>query len=63
MNEATFLRARSPEQKEQRREEILAAAAAVLAAEGVNGVTLAWIAQAFGLAISPGRRWRCCPSS
>ncbi len=49
MNEATFLRARSPEQKEQRREEILAAAAAVLAAEGVNGVTLRTVAEAAGV--------------
>jgi AcrR family transcriptional regulator len=49
MSDAKFLRARSPEQKRQRREEILAAAAAVLAAEGVEGISLRAVAEAAGV--------------
>lgn len=49
MNETVFLRARSPEQKQQRREEILAAAASVLAAGGVEGVTLRNVAEVAGV--------------
>ena len=45
----TFLRARRPEQKQQRREEILAAARELALAEGVRSVSLAGIAGLAGI--------------
>lgn len=47
-----FLRARDPEQKEQRRQELLGAARRLLASDGVSGVGLSAIARAAGLAKS-----------
>ena len=45
----TFLRARRPEQKQQRREEILAAAGELALADGVRSVSLAGIAALAGI--------------
>ena len=45
----TFLRARRPEQKQQRREEILAAARELALADGVRSVSLAGIAALAGI--------------
>jgi AcrR family transcriptional regulator len=52
MTGAGFVRARRPEQKEQRREAILAAARELGAESGVRNVTLGGVAQAVGLAKS-----------
>jgi AcrR family transcriptional regulator len=49
---ATFARARSAEHKRRRREAILAAASDLAVREGVQGVTLAAVADAVGLAKS-----------
>ncbi|MFC4495403.1 TetR/AcrR family transcriptional regulator [Streptomyces ovatisporus] len=52
MTDAGFVRARRPEQKEQRREAILAAARELGTESGVRNVTLGGVAQAVGLAKS-----------
>ncbi|HWM35900.1 MAG TPA: TetR family transcriptional regulator [Streptomyces sp.] len=52
MRDAGFVRARRPEQKEQRREAILAAALELGMESGVRNVTLGSVAQAVGLAKS-----------
>lgn len=49
---STFLRARRPEQKQQRREAILAAARELALRDGVRNVTLGGVAVAVGLAKS-----------
>lgn len=50
--QASFARARSAERKQQRRESILTAARDLALGEGVQGVTLAAVAEAVGLAKS-----------
>jgi AcrR family transcriptional regulator len=52
MNSRTFVRARRPEQKQQRREAILAAARDLALRDGVRNVTLGSVAAAVGLAKS-----------
>lgn len=52
MTQTAFLRARRPEQKQQRREAILAAARDLARRSGVQNVTLSAVAEAVGLATS-----------
>ncbi|MTD53759.1 TetR/AcrR family transcriptional regulator [Amycolatopsis pithecellobii] len=52
MSQAKFLRARSPEHKQERRDAILSAARDLATASGVRNVTLGAIADAVGLAKS-----------